>query len=113
MGTLYQFRQKLGKRNVYSDAKKNYKAAAEFLLEVTKAYLCEAFMEWTGMDTMEEKPTSIKVPRLHAKENKTKFMNDTIGTFVDEYVLPEFDVEKVWRLQQQQKAEQRNNQRGK
>ena len=63
------------------------------------------------MDTIEEKPTSIKVPRLHAsKEDKTKFMNDTIGTFVNEYVLPEFDVKKVWRLQQQQ--EQRNNQRG-
>lgn len=46
------------------------------------------------------------------KKAKTKFVNVTIGTFVDEYVLPEFDVEKVWRLQQQQKAEQSNNQRG-
>ena len=46
------------------------------------------------------------------KKAKTKFVNVTIGTFVDEYVLPEFDVEKVWRLQQQQKAEQRHNQRG-
>ena len=33
-------------------------------------------------------------------------MADTIGTFVDEDVLPEFDVEKVWRLQQEQKAQQ-------
>ena len=98
---------------MYADAKKNYKAAAEFMTEITKAYLCEAFMEWSGMETVEGKPANIKVPGLHAsQESKTKFVNDTIGTFVDEYVLPEFDVEKVWRLQQQQKAEQRNNQRG-
>lgn len=113
MGTLYQLRQKLGKRNVYSDAKKNYKAAAEFMMEVTKAYLCEAFMEWAGIESIEGNPANIKVPSLHAsKEHKTKFVNETIGTFVDEYVLPEFDIEKVWRLQQEQKAEQRNNQRG-
>lgn len=104
----------MGKRNVSSDVKKNYKAAAEFMHEVTKAYLCEAFMEWAGMDSIESTPTKITVPTLHAsQEKKVQFMYETIGTFVDEYILPEFDVEKVWRLQQQQKSQERNHQAGK
>lgn len=82
--------------------------------EVTKSYLCEAFMEWAGLESMASTPAKIKVPTLHAsREKKVKFLNDTIGAFVDEYVLPEFDVEKVWRLQQEQKAQQRNQQAGK
>ena len=93
--------------------KKNYKAAAEFMGEVTKAYLCEAFMEWAGMESIDGKAEKIKVPTQHAfRENKTKFVNETIGTFVDEYVFPEFDVEKMWRLQQEQKAQQKNSQTG-
>ena len=74
------------------------------MVEVTKAYLCEAFMEWVGMESIEGKPANIKVPSLHAsKEHKTKFVNETIGTFVDEYILPEFDTEKVSRLQQEKR----------
>lgn len=77
--------------------------------EVTKSYLCEAFMEWAGLETMESMPTKITVPTLHAsREKKVEFLYDTIGTFVDEYILLECDVEKVWRLQQEQKAQQRN-----
>lgn len=105
----------MGKRNVYSDVKKNYKAAAEFMHEVTKSYLCEAFMEWAGLESLEScTPANITVPTLHAsRKKKVQFLNDTIGTFVDEYILPEFDVEKVWRVQQEQKAQQRNQQAGK
>ncbi|KAL9967210.1 hypothetical protein ACROYT_G025388 [Oculina patagonica] len=44
--TLYHLCQKLGKSNISSDAKKNYKAAAEFIHEVTKSSSCEAFLEW-------------------------------------------------------------------
>lgn len=71
-------------------------------------------MEWAGLDSMESTPTNITVPTLHAsRQKKVQFLNDTIGTFVDEYILPELDVEKVWRLQQAQKAQQRNHQAGK
>ena len=110
VGTLYQLSQKLGKKNVFSDVKKNYKAAAEFMGEVTKAYICEAFMQWAGIASIDGQPTNIKVPPQHtSQEKKAKFVTETIGTFVDEYVLPEFDVEKVWRLQQQQKTQQKRN----
>ena len=81
--------------------------------EVTKSYLCEAFMEWAGLESMQSTPRNITVPTLHSQqEKKVKFLNETIGAFVDEYILPEFDVEKVWRLQREQKAQQRNQQEG-
>ena len=96
------------------DLKKNYKASAEFMYEVTKSYLCEAFMEWAGLESISQStPTNIAVPTLHSpQEKKVKFLNETIGAFVGEYVLPEFDVEKVWRLHREQKAQQRNQQEG-
>ena len=71
-------------------------------------------MEWAGLESMDSMPTKITVPTLHAsREKKVQFLYDTIGTFVDEYILLEFDVEKIWRLQQEQKAQQINHQRGK
>ena len=71
--------------------------------EVTKSYLCEAFMAWAGLGSLHSTPVNITVPTLHASlEKKVKFMTDTIGTFVDEYILPQFDVEKVWPLQEEQ-----------
>lgn len=81
--------------------------------EVTKSYLSEAFMEWAGLESMQSTPRNITVPTLHSpQEKKVKFLNETIGAFVDEYILPEFDVEKVWRLHQKQKTQQRNQQEG-
>lgn len=81
--------------------------------EVTKSYLCEAFMEWAGLESMQSTPKNITVPTLHSpQEKKVKFLNEIIGAFVDEYVLPEFDVEKVWRLHREQKAQQTHQQGG-
>ena len=69
--------------------------------EVTISYLCEAFMAWAGLESLHSTPVNIRVPTLHASlDNKVKFMTDTIGAFVDEYILPQFDVEKVLRLQE-------------
>ena len=81
--------------------------------EVTKSYLCKAFMEWAGLESMQSTPTNITVPTLHSPpEKKVKFLNETIGSFVDEYILPQFDVKKVRRLHQEEKAQQRNQQEG-
>ena len=79
--------------------------------EVTKSYLCEAFMEWAGLESLQSKPVNITIPSLHAsREKKLQFMTDTISTFEDKYILPKFDVKKVWRLQQEQKAQQMRKQ---
>lgn len=71
--------------------------------EVTISYLCEGFMAWAGLESSRSTPVNITVPTLHASlDNKVKCMTDITGTFVDEYILPQFDVEKVWRLQEEQ-----------
>ena len=60
-------------------------------------------MAWAGLESLHSTPVNITVPTLHASlDNKVKFMTDITGTFVDEYILPQFDVEKVWRLQEEQ-----------
>ena len=96
VGTMYYFRQKLGKKNIYNDVKKNFKASAELLQEVTKAYICEAFMEWAGLNDMEGKPTNITIPHTNTTlAVKKEFMECVIGNFVDEYILPELNAEKA------------------
>jgi hypothetical protein len=93
---MYFFRQKFGKKNVYNDVKKNFKASAELLTEVTKAYVCEAFMEWAGFDAVEGNPTKITIPHPKATNAiKKNFMDSVIGHFVDKFVLPELDSEKA------------------
>jgi hypothetical protein len=86
----------LGKKNVYNDVKKNFKASAELLQEVTKAYVCEAFMEWADLDDMDGKPSNITIPHANTtKAIKKQFMESVIGNFVDEFILPDLDAEKA------------------
>lgn len=102
VGTMYHIRQKFGKKNVYADAKKNFKASAELLQEVTKSYVCEAFMEWAGMDDMDEEPLNIEIP--HANTNhlvKKRFMESVIGNFVDKFILPDLNAEKALKLKKE------------
>ena len=81
---------------MYNDVKKNFKASAELLQEVTKAYVCEAFMEWAGLDSMDGTPRNITIPHLNTtKVVKKGFMESIIGKFVDEFILPNLDAEKA------------------
>ena len=76
--------------NVYSDVKKNYKSAELLMLSATKANLCCAFMQWTGMDSLKGTPTNIQLPsKTSGKEERATFLNGTIGKFVEECVLVE------------------------
>ena len=56
-----------------TDVKKNFKASAELLEEVTKAYICDTFMEWAGLDDMDGKASKITIP--HANTNLAKKKN--------------------------------------
>ena len=81
---------------MYNDVKKNFKASAELLQEVTKAYVCEAFMEWAGLDSMDGTPRNITIPHPNTtKVVKKGFMESIIGKFVDEFILPNLDAEKA------------------
>lgn len=94
--------------NVYGDAKKNYKSAELLMLSATKAYLCCAFMDWAGMPTLNAVPSNIKLPPAESRqEEREEFITNTIGRFVEEYVLVECNVQQAWREQQEQKRQQR------
>ena len=81
---------------MYNDVKKNFKASAELLQEVTKAYICEAFMEWAGLDAIDGTPRNITMPHPNVtKVVKKSFMESVIGKFVDEFILPNLDAEKA------------------
>ena len=105
-GTLYNFRQQFGMTNVYKDVKKNYKSAEHLMLCTTKAYICSAFMSWAGLENLDDIPTSLQVPSVHCKkEEKEDFIKNTIGNFVEEYVLTEFDLEKLQRKEAEKRRE--------
>ena len=88
----------------------NYKSAEHLMLSATKAYLCEAFMTWAGLDNLDGTPTKISVPSSDSSdEEKKSFLTATIGEFVELYVLTEFDVEK----RQREEVEKRKKEPGK
>ena len=64
------------------------------MLSVTKAYLCDTFMAWAGLENLDGTPTKICIPS--SEENKFS-LDSTIGKFVDMFILAEFDVEKKQR----------------
>lgn len=67
------------------------------MYEVIKLYLCEVFMEWVGLESMQSILRNIIVLILYfLQEKKVKFLNEIIGVFVDEYIF----FEKVWRFYQ-------------
>ena len=91
--------------NVYSKVKQNYQSAENLMLCGTKAYLCCAFMSWAGLDSLDGlKPTKITlVDEKASNQMKTKFIEEVIGKFVEEFAFVEFDIEKAWREQQEQR----------
>ena len=108
IATLYYFRQKFGRTNVPNQVKKNYSGAEALILQVSRAYICEAFMTWAGMDSLHSVPTSHIVPKkCAAQEEKTAYIEEQIGAFVDKYCLLNADVEQMWTLSESQRRSQR------
>ena len=78
--------------------KNNFESVNSLMLSVTKAYLCSAFMEYAGLTTLDGTPKNINAT------SQPKALEEFIGSFVDEYVMLEFDVEKALRQQKEQAA---------
>lgn len=72
------------------------------MLSVTKACICCAFMEFAGLESMEDTPSNITLP---PNSVKTDFLTETVGKFVEKFVMVEFDAEKAWCDMQLQKAD--------
>ncbi|XP_044174034.1 uncharacterized protein LOC114947302 [Acropora millepora] len=99
MGTLYYFRQGFGRTNVPPQVKKNYAGAEALMLQVTRAHICESFMTWAGMENVEIPPTTATI------QDKSKFLEESIGNFVDKYALVVPDVKGVWDMEEAQRIE--------
>ena len=95
-GTLYYTRQNFGMVNVKPSVKKNYEAAESLMLSVTKVNLSSAFMVRSDMKSLEDNPTKISVPAKDVPlEEWQSFFTVKLKAFVKEYVMIEFDSEKV------------------
>lgn len=96
-------RQQLRMVNVYSHVRKNYKSAELLMLSATKAYFCCVFMQWAGLEELGGTLANITLPKeTSSKEERWKFIMDTIVKFVEEFLLLECNIEKVWREQHEQ-----------
>ena len=64
--------------------------------EATKEYSGVDFMKQAGINSIYRQLKNIKFPPKHSsQEEKAEFVTRTTETFLDEYVLPECDVEKL------------------
>ena len=106
VGTLYHLRQLFHMTNVYASVKKNYKSAENLMLSATKAYFCCSFMKFAGLESLEDTPSRFELPPDDADNDlKAEFLKDTIGQFVDKYVVVEFADEKLWQTKQKERLE--------
>ena len=61
-------------------------------------------MEFAGMESLEDTPSNITLPPHESDhKEKTNFLTETVGKFVEKFVMVEFDVEKVWHEKQRQR----------
>ena len=99
VGTLKFFREKYNRRNVTPEkVTDSYEGTEQFLLQIGKAYIIEAALEFWGMEKLDDCPAKNKPPPgiAHQKnEKKVEYFNTFICKFVDEYVLPAREKEKV------------------
>ena len=99
VGTLNFFREKYNQGNVTPEkVTDSYEGTEQFLLQIGKAYITEAALEFWGMEKLDDCLAKNKpLPGIaHQKnENKVEYFNTFIGKFVDVYILPGGEKEKV------------------
>ena len=65
-------------------------------------------MNFAGLENLEDAPSKIELPPDNASDElKAAFFKDTIGQFVDKYVMVEFTVEKSWEAQQKKRLKEK------
>ena len=89
-GTMKQLENVIHRSNVPSTVKNNFSAAQDFFDLVLEAHVVAAAMKFFGMSSMENLPTNHVFPPNHdasSTSNRKQYLNDTVGTFVDEFIL--------------------------
>ena len=91
--------------------KNNYSACESLMLSASKAYLCNAFMTWAHISSADASPSWFsEVEGQKDPSAKWESLQLHLGKFVDEFVMTEFDIDKVWREQLEQRRQQRDQQ---
>ena len=68
----------------------------------TNAHICVVFMEWAGLQTLDDIPKSITIPIPRSKEKQQQeFLENVLSKFV-ECVLVEFDRGKALQRKNKQ-----------
>ena len=92
--------------------KKNYSACEALMLSATKAYLCNACLYDLGSHfKLVASPAWFdEIKRNKDPSAKWASLQEQLGKFVDEFVMIEFDIEKTWREQLEQRRHQTEQQ---
>jgi hypothetical protein len=88
-GTLRYYREKLQRRNVTCDIK-HYEDCEQLFISVGKSFIVAAILDFFHMKSIDDSPTKHRPPfhNIHLGNNKECYFQDTLGTFVDEYLIP-------------------------
>lgn len=107
VGTLYYFRNLFGRNNVKPKVKDGFAPAEDLFLQVFNAYVVAAFMNWSGMTGMQSPPTKVTpAPDVKSsQEEKTEYLNNVIGSFVESFCLVLPNVKKAIEKQREQQQE--------
>lgn len=85
--TLKYFQERIMRHNVYSDIKKDVNGFQDFFLSVGRAYLPATFTGYFTIDSSTKKPTAHIPPPNIKGANQVEYFEQTIGSFLDRYVL--------------------------
>ena len=88
-GTLIQLRNVIGRRNVGKGVSKRFNASIYFFVLVTECYIVAAALDFFGMDSPKDNPTSCFTLSILEKDNKEQWeiLSKGIGELVDRFVL--------------------------
>ena len=107
VGTLVYFRNLFGRNNVKQSVKDGFAPAEDLFLQVFTAYIIAAFIDFAGMPDVHSRPTNVPVPDKNSTpEQKSRYLDKVIGSFVDSYCLILPNVEDTIKLQNEQRNQQ-------
>ena len=88
LGTMKCEAERIFRHSVDTNVMKAYDADRDFALSFFGAYVVEAALSYFGMETRNDAPSKHVPPDMATDLEKTQWVMETIGKFVDEMVFP-------------------------
>ena len=89
IGTLYQLRNVINRRNVTAKPKKDFNAHDDFFTLIVTGYVLGAAMEILGMENLEDDPCGPILPPevwMHDKRDRADILKSVAGVMVNKYI---------------------------